>query len=165
MFIGRKRIGSAVAEMVNDLSWRRSEVAAIGGFTNARSLARLYALLAMGGELDGVRLVSEPVVERFRRQVFEGTDSIWSLPGRHALGYFLSLDGQYGFGLGPCRASFGYTGLGGATAFADPQRRISFAFVPSALMMTPQADPRAQRLVDALYAAVSALERVQARRG
>ncbi|WP_280155459.1 serine hydrolase domain-containing protein [Piscinibacter sp. XHJ-5] len=37
---------------------RRAEVAGVGGIFNARSEARFWALLAQGGELDGVRLLS-----------------------------------------------------------------------------------------------------------
>ncbi|ROZ66097.1 serine hydrolase [Ramlibacter sp. WS9] len=41
---------------------RRAEVAGVGGIFNARSEARFWAMLAGGGELDGVRLLSEKLV-------------------------------------------------------------------------------------------------------
>jgi CubicO group peptidase (beta-lactamase class C family) len=41
---------------------RRAEVAGVGGIFNARSQARFWAMLAGGGELDGVRLLSQELV-------------------------------------------------------------------------------------------------------
>lgn len=41
---------------------RRAEVAGVGGIFNARSEARFWAMLAGGGELDGVRLLSKALV-------------------------------------------------------------------------------------------------------
>jgi CubicO group peptidase (beta-lactamase class C family) len=41
---------------------RRAEVAGVGGIFNARSEARFWAMLAGGGELDGVRLLSKELV-------------------------------------------------------------------------------------------------------
>ena len=41
---------------------RRAEVAGVGGIFNARSEARFWAMLAGGGEIDGVRLLSKEIV-------------------------------------------------------------------------------------------------------
>ncbi|TDN59213.1 serine hydrolase domain-containing protein [Paraburkholderia sp. BL10I2N1] len=41
---------------------RRAEVAGVGGIFNARSEARFWAMLAGGGEIDGVRLLSKELV-------------------------------------------------------------------------------------------------------
>lgn len=41
---------------------RRAEIAGVGGIFNARSEARFWAMLAQGGELDGVRILSEKAV-------------------------------------------------------------------------------------------------------
>ena len=44
---------------------RRAEVAGVGGIFTARSEARFWAMLANGGELDGVRLLSRERVKSF----------------------------------------------------------------------------------------------------
>jgi len=44
---------------------RRAEVAGVGGIFTARSEARFWAMLAGGGELDGVRLLSSDLVATF----------------------------------------------------------------------------------------------------
>ena len=42
---------------------RRAEIAGVGGIFNARSEARFWAMLANGGELDGVRILSQALVQ------------------------------------------------------------------------------------------------------
>jgi len=42
---------------------RRAEVAGVGGIFTARSEARFWAMLANGGELDGVRILSSEIVK------------------------------------------------------------------------------------------------------
>jgi CubicO group peptidase (beta-lactamase class C family) len=44
---------------------RRAEVAGVGGIFNARSCARFWAMLANGGGLDGVRILSPQLVATF----------------------------------------------------------------------------------------------------
>lgn len=44
---------------------RRAEIAGVGGIFSARSEARFWAMLAQGGELDGVRFVSKEQVASF----------------------------------------------------------------------------------------------------
>ena len=49
-------------------------------------------------------------------------------------------------------ASVGHPGLGGSLAFADPERRVSFAYVPRALELDLEREhERATKLVVALY--------------
>jgi len=40
-------------------AWRRAEIPAAGGIGNARSIARIHSAMACGGEVDGVRILSE----------------------------------------------------------------------------------------------------------
>ena len=50
----------------------------INGISTARDLARMYQLLARGGELDGVRLLSEEAVKKGRHpSVRRGRRVLW----------------------------------------------------------------------------------------
>jgi CubicO group peptidase (beta-lactamase class C family) len=111
----------------NSAVFRQAELPSGNGITTARHLARMYALLACGGELDGVRLVSPESIERFRPA---GT-RLDPQPGLHfGLGYHnmahLSISGADS-------GAFGHQGAGGILAFADPARRLGFAFVRNEL--------------------------------
>jgi CubicO group peptidase (beta-lactamase class C family) len=60
--------GPLDADTVNSRLWRAAEIPAANGHTNAHSLARIFAALANGGAVDGVRLLSPAAVERARTE-------------------------------------------------------------------------------------------------
>ena len=49
--------------MWNNTAFRRAEIPAGNGHTNARALARLYAVLANGGDKDGVHLITDKTMD------------------------------------------------------------------------------------------------------
>ncbi|MBB3085516.1 serine hydrolase domain-containing protein [Geodermatophilus sabuli] len=117
------------------------------GISTARDLARMYQLLAQGGELDGVRLLSQEAVQKAGSVQFDGPDEIWGMPTRWALGFQLS--GAMGMRFGLADSGFGHPGQGGQYGWADPDRGLSFAFVRSYLGL--EFDLAA---MDALYEAI-----------
>jgi CubicO group peptidase (beta-lactamase class C family) len=111
---------------LNEPRIRRAIIPAMGGIGNARSLARVYALLAQGGTLDGVTLFSPERIETMRELHVDAVDDILRLPTQRALGFLLP--GSTGVGLmGAGPAAFGHTGIGGTVGFADPEHRLAFA--------------------------------------
>ncbi len=86
-----------------------------GVFSTAHDLGRYAAMLANGGELDGVRVFSRETVERFTtRQPEAGTRALgWDTPGPNGSG---------GFGTQASKASFGHTGFTGTSIWVDPSR-------------------------------------------
>ena len=95
--------------------------AANGNFT-ARSLARLYACLANGGELDGVRILSRKTLERATVIQTTRADRVISIPMYWRLGYHAVFTTK-----GQIAAGFGHLGFGGSGGFADPGRNFSVA--------------------------------------
>ncbi len=67
-----------------------AESPAGNGIMDARSLAKLYALLANGGEIDGVRLVSPASISEWSRVRVEQNDLYDGRDFRIALGYISS---------------------------------------------------------------------------
>jgi CubicO group peptidase (beta-lactamase class C family) len=136
----------------NERAWRAAEIPAANGHTNAHSLARIYAALANGGSIDGVRLLSNHAIERARAEVVNGEDQVLPLETRLALGFFLPVPGE---STGPNNRSFGHGGAGGSYSMADPENRLSFGYVMN-LMHTGAwlVDPRPRRLIDAAYASL-----------
>lgn len=91
---------------------------------SARGLARMYAMLANGGELDGVRLLSaESIAQATELQSYE-FDEIYHVRIRRGLGYRLGPDA--GPGAGP--RAFGHVGGGGSFGYADPDSGFAIAF-------------------------------------
>src|SRR3954469_8833574 len=91
---------------------RQAELPAHGGIMSAGAIARHYAMLAQGGEVDGVRLMSPERVKIATELQFEGVDVILETPIRRALGYVLGGVGISAIGQRP--NAFGHSGLGGS---------------------------------------------------
>ena len=70
-------------DLVNARAWRAAEIPAANGHTSARGVARVYAALARGGELDGVRLLAPATIERAIEEQSRGRDAV--LDPAHAL--------------------------------------------------------------------------------
>ena len=60
---------------------------ALNGVATARSLAKMYAPLSMGGELDGVRLVSEEIIQKASEVQTKRADRVVIYPLHWKLGY------------------------------------------------------------------------------
>ncbi len=140
------------AETPNARAWRAAEIPAANGHADARSLARLYATLAIGGELDGHRLLSQAAIAAAARERFRGIDACTLGATVFGAGYRVD---SVGFGRSVGKGNFGHTGWGGSVGFADPSRRLGFAFVTNRLLAFEDGvDPRRQRLLDVVDAAL-----------
>ncbi|MER6010283.1 serine hydrolase domain-containing protein [Streptomyces bluensis] len=133
----------------NDPAYRAAALPATNGIATADGLARFYASLI--GEVDGVRLFAQDTVESARAEESEGPDRTLVVNTRFGLGYMLH--GSASPLLGP--GSFGHPGRGGPLGFADPATGIAFGYVTNGFRKTVTADPRAQALVRAVWAAVA----------
>jgi CubicO group peptidase (beta-lactamase class C family) len=133
----------------NSRSWRAAELAAANGHTTAPALARIYAALANGGELDGARILRRETIDRARAEESYGADRVLTLTTRIGLGFFLPPENEP---LGPNPRTFGHGGAGGSLGVADPEANVGFGYVMN-LMHTGMwlADPRPRALLDAVY--------------
>ena len=127
--------------------------AANGQFT-ARSLARMYAMIANGGEIDGVRLLSEARVREMARVQSKKRDKVVFLPMHWRMGYHKA------FSLGASAPSaFGHYGFGGSGAFCDPSRRLAVALTVNSGAGSPMGDVRMPRIA---RTAIKAVDRLRA---
>lgn len=129
----------------------RAAIPAANGLFTARALARMYAALAQGGELDGVRLMSKSTIHRASERQAR-TPSMAVLPFDMAwrLGYHGVPTSR-----GVPRRAFGHFGFGGSGAWGDPIRGLSVAFVVNCGTGTPFGDLRIVRLGGAALAAAA----------
>jgi CubicO group peptidase (beta-lactamase class C family) len=106
-------------------TWR-AVLPASGGIATARALAHFYAPLALGGKMDDVRLVHREYLDHAttptnRRQ---DADATIGFKMRWGTGWHMGL-----YGGGSTLRTFGHGGAGGQVGFADPDRRLSMAFL------------------------------------
>ena len=77
------------AETANTPGWRRADIGAANGHGNARSVARIMSVVARGGEVDGVRLLSQDTIDLIFREQQNGIDLVLGVPLRFGIGYGL----------------------------------------------------------------------------
>ncbi|MEM1111688.1 MAG: serine hydrolase domain-containing protein [Pseudomonadota bacterium] len=120
----------------------RAAIPAGNGLFTARSLARLYAMLANGGEFEGVRLLSERTVDAATTlQKPTGRLSVIPFDMRWRLGYHGVFTTR---GVPP--QGFGHFGFGGSGAWADPEQELAVAFIVNSGLGSPFGDTRTARI-------------------
>ncbi|MES2534239.1 MAG: serine hydrolase domain-containing protein [Pseudomonadota bacterium] len=134
-------------EDFNSSEWRRAQVPSVNAHTNARALARLCGLMARGGELDGVRLLGEDALNRAAEVQWVG-EEIQKRYMSMSLGFLMPSKSQPSTG----PRCLGFSGAGGATAFADMDRRLGFAYAMNSMDPDATNRPRPAALVNALNA-------------
>ncbi len=151
----RRFVNALLPRGVEDVLWGAdvmdAEIPAANGFFTARSLAKLYAMLAGGGEIDGVRLLSPATVDRINVVHSRGPDHVLVLPMGWRLGYHSVFTSR-----GVLRGAFGHFGLGGSGGWADPGRDLALAMVCNRGTGTPIGDARIAALGTAVVRAASA---------
>jgi CubicO group peptidase (beta-lactamase class C family) len=123
-------------------------IPAANGLFTARALARMYAALAGGGSLDGVRLLSPETLARATElQSPAPTRVVIPFDMRWRLGYHGVFTTR-----GVPRRAFGHFGFGGSGAWADPRRELAVALIVNSGMGTPFGDLRIARIGGAALA-------------
>lgn len=110
----------------NTERWRRAEIPAANGHGNARSIARVQALISHGGEIDGVRLLSPETIDTILQPRAEGMDVVLNVPTRFGLGWHLPLPEM--MPSVPTGRSCYWGGLGGSVVVNDLDRRLTIAY-------------------------------------
>jgi CubicO group peptidase (beta-lactamase class C family) len=135
-----------------------AEIGAAGGIANARALAGMYAPLANGGSLNGVRLVSREALARMAAvSSASSLDASVLAPTRFSLGYVKSVDNRReplcteNDSVILSEEAFGHSGFGGAIGFADPPTRMSFGYAMNRMGQGLGLNARGQSLIDAAY--------------
>jgi len=127
---------------------RQSIQPSAGMIGNARSVARVYAMLANGGELDGVRLLSPERVALFAAPRPPGWDLVLGDRVRASIGGFwlpLPSDGVTA-PMGSALGVFGHTGSAGVIAWCDPRNRLAVAILTR--YMSNRVEPASNPVVD-----------------
>jgi CubicO group peptidase (beta-lactamase class C family) len=127
--------------VVNGEAWRAAEIPAVNGHGTAKAVARFYAGLVAGGELDGVRLVSPAIVSAMRAGELTAYDRLLEEEITWGLGVWVDHDG-YGMG-----------GLGGSLGMADPALGLAEAYVTR--QMADDDDGRFEAMDAAVRASVA----------
>lgn len=123
----------------NGAAWRRSAVGGAGGHGTARGIARVQSVLSHGGEADGVRLLSDDLLDRVWEVQSTGTDLVLDVALTFGLGYGLPTPSAPAL---PTGRMCWWTGYGGAIVVNDADSRTTIAYAPNRLVNHLVSSPR-----------------------
>lgn len=133
-------------EDFNSTSWRGASIGSGSGHATARALAILFGQLIWK---DAILSPERQKAARTFETESDGTDPVMGIPIRYGQGFELSLPPRLDFG--PNANTVGHWGAGGAIAFADPDRGLSFGYVTGTMAPGAGSSERSRTLVAALY--------------
>ena len=164
--------GLHAVSAMNNPAVRAQPIVSFGGIGSANSLAKFYAMLASGGELDGQKFFSAKTIGWMTTTLTDGIDRVFKIPTAFSAGFMKDSRSskRHVFGrTSPERqsngstsirrrsaslrtsSSFGHPGAGGSHAFADLENRISFAYVMNQMEQSVLPNKKSLRLVNAIY--------------
>jgi CubicO group peptidase (beta-lactamase class C family) len=108
--------------VANSMPWRRAEVPSGSGYGNARSVAAIQSVLACGGTVRGVRLLSPEGCALARQEQYRGIDQITGMSARYGMGY------------GIFDPAVGWGGWGGSLVMTDPDARMTVAYAMNQML-------------------------------
>jgi CubicO group peptidase (beta-lactamase class C family) len=140
----------AVSAM-NSRENRAMPIVSFGGIGSATSLAKFYAMLANGGELDGLRFFAPETIAQMTTTLASGIDRVFQISTAFSAGFMKDPPAATRRIFGPSPLAFGHPGAGGSHAFADPEHGISFAYVMNQMEQSLLPNEKSLRLVEAIY--------------
>ncbi len=128
--------------------WRTMEIPSANLHGTALALARIMGIVADEGRLNGETVLSPSVLAEMTRERIRGHDKVLPFDISWAAGLMRN-EGLNIFGPNP--DALGHCGWGGSCVMADPEIRLSAAYAMTRQSPYLIGDPRAQRLIEALY--------------
>ncbi len=139
------------AALFNQEEIHRATIPAASGIGTARDMARFYACLAAGGELDGTRILDSSTVERATEvQIEVEQDGTMGVPRRYALGFERAGTPWDKYGTLSPKRVFGHGGLGSIVGWADPEERLAMAYVTNGIRDEDEHAARVNAIADAV---------------
>ncbi len=133
----------------NRRDWRAAQIPAANGQSSAHGLGRIYAAIANGGVLDGIKIISPAGIDRLRAMRYPGPDMLLG-PRPWAAGVSLNMATNWG----PHPETFGHSGWGGAYGCANVERSVAIGYVMNRMSGSLIGNLRSSSLAAAVFAAI-----------
>jgi CubicO group peptidase (beta-lactamase class C family) len=143
--------GLQAVSAMNKPEIRAQPIVSFGGIGSSNSLAKFYAMLANRGQMEDQQFFSEKTIRWMTRTLSDGIDRVFQIPTAFSAGFMKNSKAAPRRIFGPSSSSFGHPGAGGSHAFADPENKISFAYVMNQMELSVLPNEKSLRLVDAIY--------------
>ncbi len=134
--------------------WQRAEIPAANGIGNARSVARVQAVMANGGSAFGTRILSEQGTRTALQEQISGIDLVFGTPARFGMGYGLPNE-TTPF---PNPNTIFWGGFGGSSIVVDFDKRMTYSYVMNKMAFGDEnVRRRTNPLLSAIYNSLEAL--------
>jgi len=148
-------IGARIAAQYNQTDpslciskeFRTAEIPSVNGHGNARSVALVGSILAMGGELDGIRFLSKSTLEMILEEQIYVTDHFLGVPVRYGLGFGLPSE-EWPL---PNPNTLHWGGKGGSYCMMDLDTRSCIAYTMNRMIQKAEPDPRNIKTSNAFF--------------
>jgi CubicO group peptidase (beta-lactamase class C family) len=108
-------------------------------------------MLANGGEFYGRTFFSAKTIRWMTTTLTDGIDRVFQMPTAFSAGFMMDATSSMRPTFAGSASAFGHPGAGGSHAFADPENKISFAYVMNQMEQSILPNEKSLRLVDAMY--------------
>ncbi len=147
-------------EYFADPAFYRAAIPAANGLFDARSLAKMYAMLANMGQFDGHRFIRPEIINKAREIQTRRLDRITIYPLHWRLGYHRA-DAI----LKNYPNAFGHYGFGGGGGWANPEQDLAFAVINNSSPLTLLGHIRCIALTAAVYEGARLFDRATQGKG
>ncbi|WPH02266.1 beta-lactamase/transpeptidase-like protein [Acrodontium crateriforme] len=133
-------------------AWRKGEIGAANGHGNARSVNRIMSAVSLGGEVDGVRLLSPETINLIFQEQSNGIDLCIGQPIRYGIGYGLPNPVSSPW-IPEGRRCFWF-GWGGSMVLMDLENKMTFSYSMNKMGAGTGGTPRTISYATAVYEAL-----------
>lgn len=132
-------------------AWIAAEIPASNMHANARSLAAIVHPFAnQGRDIAGATVLTPDAIDAALEERSRGDDLVLPFHLSWSAGLMRNINRHFG----PTEGAFGHAGFGGSCVVVDPDNRLTAAYVINKMSSYLVGDPRAVRLLDAVYGAL-----------
>jgi CubicO group peptidase (beta-lactamase class C family) len=129
--------------------YRRVEIPSANGIGQARAVAKIYGILADGGQELGISAETmQELMAPARAPTLRARDAILKIDTRYSFGFSRPSNGMR---FGASFSAFGCPGAGGSFGMADPVEQLGFAYLTNNMGFRLFDDPREKAIRDACY--------------
>ncbi|MDC0558788.1 beta-lactamase family protein [Candidatus Izimaplasma bacterium] len=134
--------------------WQKAEIPAANGHGNAKAIAKIAAIIANGGEINGIKYLSKETIENALIGRSKGKDLVMSMPLEFGLGFAINTKPGIIHKFCPNPRTVAWGGFGGSLVIADLDSKMSIAYVMNQQSMALAGDARSIKMIKALYASL-----------
>lgn len=131
-------------------AFRETEMGAVNGFGNARSLVRALCAISLGGQFEGHRFISEETINLIFDEQASGMDMVLCVPMRFGTGFSLPSRDRPTAYIPQGRVCF-WGGWGGSAVIMDLDRRMTMCYAINKMGEGLTGSPRTEAYVKTVY--------------